>query len=245
MNVRDDDRHAYQDAVERLGNLLEAAAARGAMPASADLDDGDLQTLANLIGPILAGLQAARVCGELLAQLPAVHLDVESHAGSRLAADNLGDASASEIAASPQRLIEAMRDLIQIVAQDIGDLGALALSDEPGPRRTPSDREITTEWHWIKVGTNPVYAAVAGGEVAALVYRTDEELGTDDDGAPIVTSPGWFWFSVDGSDRHHEVQIEGPLLEKERGSLDPLDDAALDAASAPIERFLAERGRRA
>jgi hypothetical protein len=94
------------------------------------------------------------------------------------------------------------------------------------------------DWHWIKVGTNSVYLAIVEGSVAAVVYCTDEELGTSDDGSPIVTTAGWFWFPTDRPDLHEDLEFEVPDADAARGSLDPEDDAALEAAATRINEHL-------
>jgi hypothetical protein len=100
------------------------------------------------------------------------------------------------------------------------------------------DREAA--WHWIKAGTNPVYCAVADGRVAAVVYETAEEFGADEDGQPIVTAPGWFWFASEYSSEHHAVEFAAPLAEDERGSLDPQHDAALGAVGEAVDAYIRE-----
>lgn len=91
-----------------------------------------------------------------------------------------------------------------------------------------------SDWEWIKVGSNAVYGAIIEGRVEAIVYWTNEELGSDEGGEPIVTSPGWFWFAANETGEHWEL-TPGPVLpEGEGGTLDPVHDAALEAAEQAI-----------
>lgn len=97
-------------------------------------------------------------------------------------------------------------------------------------------------WHWVKVGSNPVFCAVAGGQVAAVAYRTEGEPGADERGEPTVAPAGWAWFRHTEPGEHEDLEVENPDSDEGRGSLDPLDDAALDAAKEPIERHLKASG---
>jgi hypothetical protein len=63
--------------------------------------------------------------------------------------------------------------------------------------------------------------------VVAIVYEMAEELGGDEGDGPIVPEPGFFWFPTEGS---YKLTVEEPVHNAERGSLAPLDDAALDVA---------------
>src|SRR4051794_9789051 len=96
---------------------------------------------------------------------------------------------------------------------------------------------MSERWHWIKVGSNPVYVAVVDGRVEAVVYRTAGETGTDESGQPVVTEPGWCWFPADRSNAHEDLVL-GPLPSEQETTLDPSHDAALDAATPVIEQYL-------
>ena len=93
------------------------------------------------------------------------------------------------------------------------------------------------EWHWIKVGTNPVFAAIVNGRVEAIVYYATEETGTNETGEPIVTTSGWFWFPADRSEAHDELEL-GTVPSADETTLPPEYDAALDAAATQISEYL-------
>ena len=79
------------------------------------------------------------------------------------------------------------------------------------------------------MGTNPVYAAIRGGRVVAIAYETQEELGTDEDGEPVVVPSGWSWFPAEDPGHHRDLEIGRTVSNRGRGSPEPSHDAALDA----------------
>ena len=108
----------------------------------------------------------------------------------------------------------------------------------PGRDRDEASSEAQEHWHWIKVGSNAVYCAIYAGVVVAILYETAEELGSDAEGKPIITAPGWFWFPTEGSSEHYELVVDTPVPDASTGSLDPVHDAALDVAFDDIQRYL-------
>jgi hypothetical protein len=91
---------------------------------------------------------------------------------------------------------------------------------------------------WIKVGTNLVYCGIADGRVVAIVYCTDEELGSDEAGQPIVTTPGWFWIPGDCPFQHRDLKVPERRPDDDRGALHPLHGAALGSAEEAIHGYL-------
>ena len=236
MASRAHDDPAYSADLERLENLLQAAGARDGIPEPVELSDREWERLANVVGPIVATLYAVALYGRLIARSPGMDPDLDR--------EDLTESNESETALSGQALLSLMAQLVEVVKQDIATLGSYAVAVAGDADSDDPEVDADPDWHWIKVGTNPVYVAIADGRVEAVVYEAGEELGTDDEGQPVVTTPGWFWFPADGSQHHRDLVISEPPTEEDRGSLDPLHDAALEAATEPIERYLARRRAR-